>query len=65
MKMLKHLGSQGTPGRVVVVSSEAHKMGTIDLEDLSWQQRKYSSWGVSTHQASTCACHACVLCACL
>ena len=38
---------QGTPGRVVVVSSEAHKMGSIDLDDLNWKQRKYSSWGVS------------------
>ena len=41
---------QGSPGRIVVVSSEAHKFGSIDLEDLNWKQRKYNAWGVSPLQ---------------
>lgn len=31
--------------RVVVVSSSAHRMGSIDLEDLNWERRRYRSWG--------------------
>lgn len=31
--------------RVVVVSSSAHRMGRIDLDDLNWQRRRYRSWG--------------------
>ncbi len=31
--------------RVVVVSSTAHRMGTIDLEDLNWERRSYRAWG--------------------
>lgn len=31
--------------RVVTVSSGAHKSGTIDLDDLSWETRPYRSWG--------------------
>ncbi|MGN6610024.1 MAG: oxidoreductase [Jatrophihabitans sp.] len=31
--------------RVVTVSSGAHRVGRIDLEDLNWQQRRYSRWG--------------------
>ncbi|MGI8458025.1 MAG: oxidoreductase [Propionibacteriaceae bacterium] len=30
--------------RVVTVSSGAHRMGTIDLDDLNWRQRSYSPW---------------------
>jgi NAD(P)-dependent dehydrogenase (short-subunit alcohol dehydrogenase family) len=30
--------------RVVTVSSPAHRIGTIDLEDLNWQKRGYSRW---------------------
>ncbi len=30
--------------RVVTVSSGAHRMGTIDLDDLNYEHRKYSSW---------------------
>ncbi|MBN1448687.1 MAG: SDR family NAD(P)-dependent oxidoreductase [Bacteroidetes bacterium] len=34
-----------TPGsRVVTVSSGAHKMGKIDLDDLNWQRRRYRKW---------------------
>jgi NAD(P)-dependent dehydrogenase (short-subunit alcohol dehydrogenase family) len=31
--------------RVVVVSSSAHRMGRIDLDDLSWDRRRYRPWG--------------------
>ena len=31
--------------RVVTVASGAHRRGTIELADLSWQSRKYSAWG--------------------
>jgi NAD(P)-dependent dehydrogenase (short-subunit alcohol dehydrogenase family) len=30
--------------RVVTVSSSAHRMGSIDLEDLNWQTRSYDRW---------------------
>ncbi|NEW58081.1 SDR family NAD(P)-dependent oxidoreductase [Nocardia cyriacigeorgica] len=30
--------------RVVTVSSGAHAMGAIDLDDLNWQRRKYQRW---------------------
>ena len=30
--------------RVVVVSSQAHRMGRIDLEDLTWDRRRYRPW---------------------
>jgi NAD(P)-dependent dehydrogenase (short-subunit alcohol dehydrogenase family) len=30
--------------RVVTVSSTAHKMGRIDLDDLNWERRSYHSW---------------------
>jgi NAD(P)-dependent dehydrogenase (short-subunit alcohol dehydrogenase family) len=31
--------------RVVTVSSGAHRLGHIDLADLNWERRRYSSWG--------------------
>jgi NAD(P)-dependent dehydrogenase (short-subunit alcohol dehydrogenase family) len=31
--------------RVVTVSSGAHRMGRIDLEDLNWERRGYQRWG--------------------
>ncbi|WP_378729480.1 oxidoreductase [Nocardia brasiliensis] len=31
--------------RVVTVSSQAHRRGTIDLDDLNWETRKYSAAG--------------------
>jgi NAD(P)-dependent dehydrogenase (short-subunit alcohol dehydrogenase family) len=31
-------------GRVVTVSSTAHRMGKIDLDDLNWERRSYSRW---------------------
>ena len=36
---------QGRPARIVVVSSRAHEMGAIDLQDLHYRNRRYSSWG--------------------
>jgi NAD(P)-dependent dehydrogenase (short-subunit alcohol dehydrogenase family) len=30
--------------RIVNVSSNAHKMGRIDFDDLNWEKRKYSPW---------------------
>ncbi|WP_454194951.1 oxidoreductase [Nocardia sp. Marseille-Q1738] len=30
--------------RIVTVSSGAHQMGTIELDDLNWEQRKYQRW---------------------
>ena len=30
--------------RVVVVSSEAHRRGRIDLDDLNWERRTYQRW---------------------
>jgi NAD(P)-dependent dehydrogenase (short-subunit alcohol dehydrogenase family) len=30
--------------RVVVVSSDLHRSGTIDLEDLNWERRPYRPW---------------------
>jgi NAD(P)-dependent dehydrogenase (short-subunit alcohol dehydrogenase family) len=31
-------------GRVVTVSSGAHRTGRIDFEDLNWERRSYSAW---------------------
>jgi NAD(P)-dependent dehydrogenase (short-subunit alcohol dehydrogenase family) len=31
-------------GRVVVVSSTAHRIGAIDLDDLNWERRTYRAW---------------------
>ncbi len=31
--------------RVVTVSSTAHRMGRIDLDDLNWERRRYQRWG--------------------
>ena len=30
--------------RVVTVSSTAHRMGKIDIDDLNWEEREYSRW---------------------
>ena len=38
-------GMQGVPARVVVVSSSAHYIGDIDLQDLHYKHgRKYGAW---------------------
>jgi NAD(P)-dependent dehydrogenase (short-subunit alcohol dehydrogenase family) len=31
-------------GRVVTVSSGAHRLGKIDLDDLNWENRRYDRW---------------------
>jgi NAD(P)-dependent dehydrogenase (short-subunit alcohol dehydrogenase family) len=31
-------------GRVVTVSSTAHRMGAIDFEDLNWERKPYRAW---------------------
>jgi NAD(P)-dependent dehydrogenase (short-subunit alcohol dehydrogenase family) len=31
-------------GRVVTVSSSAHKLGQIDFDDLNWERRRYRRW---------------------
>ncbi len=31
-------------GRVVTVSSTAHRMGKIDFDDLNWERRSYRAW---------------------
>jgi NAD(P)-dependent dehydrogenase (short-subunit alcohol dehydrogenase family) len=31
-------------GRIVTVASGAHRMGSIDLDDLNWERRPYSAW---------------------
>jgi NAD(P)-dependent dehydrogenase (short-subunit alcohol dehydrogenase family) len=31
-------------GRVVTVSSGAHRVGSIDLEDLNWERKPYRAW---------------------
>jgi hypothetical protein len=41
--------TQGTPVRVVAVSSVAHSMGRLDLQDLSYERRKYSPWQRCVH----------------
>lgn len=35
---------QEAPVRIVVVSSYAHQMGGLDLDDLHWRNRSYSAW---------------------
>ena len=42
-RLFTHL--KGTPGsRIVNVSSSAHRMGNLNLDDLDWQERKYKPW---------------------
>lgn len=36
--------TQGTPGRVVVLSSSAHGFGRIHIEDLNCERRWYGAW---------------------
>jgi NAD(P)-dependent dehydrogenase (short-subunit alcohol dehydrogenase family) len=41
---LTNLLLENVTGRVVTVSSTAHRMGSIDFEDLNWERRSYSAW---------------------
>jgi len=38
------LPSIGGGGRVVTVSSDAHKGGSIDFDDLNWERKRYRAW---------------------
>jgi NAD(P)-dependent dehydrogenase (short-subunit alcohol dehydrogenase family) len=31
-------------GRIVIVSSEAHRIGQLDVDDLDWERRRYQRW---------------------
>jgi NAD(P)-dependent dehydrogenase (short-subunit alcohol dehydrogenase family) len=41
---LTNLLLENVTGRVVTVSSSAHKFGTIDFDDLNWERRHYRAW---------------------
>lgn len=41
---LMELIEKSSEGRIVNVSSSAHKFGKIDFEDLNWEKRKYKPW---------------------
>jgi NAD(P)-dependent dehydrogenase (short-subunit alcohol dehydrogenase family) len=43
-RLLPLLGHDADP-RIVVVSSEAHRIGQLDLDDLQWERRRYRRWG--------------------
>ncbi|KAL4427898.1 hypothetical protein ABPG75_001987 [Micractinium tetrahymenae] len=43
--LLPKMKAQGTPGRIVVVSSSIHELGRIDLDDLNYKKRPYRAWG--------------------
>ncbi|KAL4442102.1 hypothetical protein ABPG77_011363 [Micractinium sp. CCAP 211/92] len=42
--LLPKMKAQGTPGRIVVVSSRIHERGRIDLQDLNYKKRPYRPW---------------------
>jgi NAD(P)-dependent dehydrogenase (short-subunit alcohol dehydrogenase family) len=41
---LTNLLLEHVSGRVVTVSSTAHRMGKIDLDDLNWERKSYRAW---------------------
>jgi NAD(P)-dependent dehydrogenase (short-subunit alcohol dehydrogenase family) len=41
---LTNLLLENVTGRVVTVSSTAHRVGRIDFDDLNWEQRPYRAW---------------------
>jgi NAD(P)-dependent dehydrogenase (short-subunit alcohol dehydrogenase family) len=41
---LTNLLLERVTGRVVTVSSTAHRVGSIDFEDLNWERRPYRAW---------------------
>lgn len=43
--LLPKLVAQGTPTRIVAVSSSAHGFGRINLADLNYERRRYRAWG--------------------
>jgi hypothetical protein len=42
--------------RVVVVSSAAHRMGRIDLDDLNWERTRYQRWRPTAARSSPTCC---------
>ena len=44
LKALTMLRLQAGPARIVAVSSSAHMMGDLDLDDLHYRKRPYSPW---------------------
>ena len=42
--LLPRMPIDGGDARVVTVSSGAHRMGSVDVDDLNYERRKYSSW---------------------
>jgi NAD(P)-dependent dehydrogenase (short-subunit alcohol dehydrogenase family) len=41
---LTNLLLEHVSGRVVTVASGAHRMGSIDFDDLNWERKRYSAW---------------------
>jgi len=41
---LSNLLLEHVTGRVVTVSSTAHRMGSIDFDDLNWERKRYRAW---------------------
>ena len=41
---LSNLLLEHVTGRVVTVASGAHRMGSIDLDDLNWERKPYKAW---------------------
>jgi NAD(P)-dependent dehydrogenase (short-subunit alcohol dehydrogenase family) len=41
---LSNLLLEHITGRVVTVASGAHRMGSIDLDDLNWERKPYKAW---------------------
>ena len=41
---LTNLLLEHVTGRVVTVSSSAHRIGAIDFEDLNWERKPYNAW---------------------
>jgi NAD(P)-dependent dehydrogenase (short-subunit alcohol dehydrogenase family) len=41
---LTNLLLERVSGRVVTVSSNAHRQGAIDFDDLNWERKSYSAW---------------------
>jgi NAD(P)-dependent dehydrogenase (short-subunit alcohol dehydrogenase family) len=44
---LTNLLLEHVTGRVVTVSSTAHRRGRIDFDDLNWERRRYRAWDAS------------------
>ncbi|WPT13480.1 Retinol dehydrogenase 13 [Picochlorum sp. SENEW3] len=45
MPLVEAAARQSGDARIINVASSAHYPGTIDFDDLQWQQKEYSKWG--------------------